>query len=99
MKVMKKLKSIYGMVAFLTILPLVSSCRSNNGLDGPEDNDPIQLSATSGSFGQAADSTVITSKGSWWISSVKTNSKNYASIKNTKVDGYSLWNVLIKKIQ
>ncbi len=77
---MKAFKSIFGILIFAAILPLITSCESNE-VDGKWE-DVIKLSTNKASFGSTADSVVITSKGTWWwFTEIRTNSNIYYPIR------------------
>jgi len=77
---MKAFKSIFGILIFAATLPLITSCESNE-VDGKW-KDAIKLSTNKASFGSAADSVVITSKGTWWwFTEIRTNSNIYYPIR------------------
>lgn len=75
---MKAFKSIFGILIFAATLPLITSCESNE-VDGKW-GDVIKLSTNNVSLGSAADSVIITSKGTWWFTNIQTSSKAYQTI-------------------
>ena len=77
---MKAFKSIFGILIFAATLPLITSCESNEVVG--KWKDAIKLSTNKASFGSAADSVVITSKGTWWwFTEIRTNSNIYYPIR------------------
>jgi hypothetical protein len=94
---MKAFKSIFGILIFAAILPLISSCESELNSKESKDGgggDEIKLSTYNVSFGSAADSVVITSKGEWWFTNIQTSSKTYETVWARGDNGYpSSWNV------
>ena len=77
---MKAFKSIFGILIFAATLPLITSCESNEVVG--KWKDAIKLSTNKASFGSAADSVIITSKGTWWwFTEIRTNSNIYYPIR------------------